>query len=158
MCIRDSCETKSYFFCFFGNITSYKFCLQWLGSILYILAWKLSKIYKIVFKRMKITLFCRFDYLSWFTHLREHFLPAVLDQGTSKHFFQLWLHDTPPLLKLLNMHLLSCMSDNWELAIIDSENLSAPKPMDSLSPFLESQSKAWHGSTLPWAKRELARR
>ena len=36
---------------------------------------------------MKITLFCRFDYLSRFTHFREHFWPAVLVRGTPLQFF-----------------------------------------------------------------------
>ena len=59
------------------------------------------KIYKIVFKRMKITLFCRFDYLSRFTHLREHFWPAALDRGTPKHYRQFQrFHLFPGLLRV----------------------------------------------------------
>ena len=37
---------------------------------------------------MKITLFCRFDCLSQFTHFKEHFCPAVLVRGTPVVFFQ----------------------------------------------------------------------
>ena len=43
----------------------------------------------IVCNNMKITLFCRFDYWTRFTHFGEHFWPTVLDWGTLLHFFQL---------------------------------------------------------------------
>ena len=66
--------------CFLGCISPQNFYLAVTGEIFW---W-------IVCDNMKITLFCRFDYLMRFTHFREHFWPAVLDWGMPLHFSQLW--------------------------------------------------------------------
>ena len=66
------------------------FCLNFPPKFLYGSDWGIF--WWIVCNNMKITLFCRFDYWTRFTHFGEHFWPTVLDWGTLLHFFQLCLH------------------------------------------------------------------
>lgn len=65
------------------------FCLHFPPKFLYGSNWGIF--WWIVCNNMKITLFCRFDYWTRFTHFGEHFWPTVLDWGTLLHFFQLCL-------------------------------------------------------------------